>query len=206
MPQDIESIIDRKKPAETTVPICLDANLTAEYERLEAQLRDAGPATSLGDENSAEAVAEQMERLREQMAQSRVFFTFRALSEPRWRGFKASVPVKQDNQTDEEAADEYHGWLCKVVSASLIDPPATAEQVDRLCERLSDGEWSTLAGAAFSVNNSRQDIPFSVAASAMLRSSGRKSKRRAPSTNPERSSLADNSPASPSTSTTTPED
>jgi len=126
------------------------------------------------------------------------------LPEKRWRGLKASVPVKQDEQTDEEAADEYHAWLCKMVSASLIDPVATPEQVDRLSEGLSDGEWTSLAGAAFGINNSRQDVPFSAAASAMYRSSGKKSKRRARSSSRGAPSLADSSPAEPSSSETTP--
>lgn len=205
MSDDIESIISRFKPAQTSVPLCLDGELVAEYERLEVLLREAGPATSLADETSAEAIAQRMETMREQMLEARQWFIFRALPKKRWRGLKGVLPTKQAGQSDDDAADEYHAWLCKLVSATCIDPVMTQEQADRLSEDLSDGQWGALAGGAWSVNSENQQLSFSAAASGLTRRSAGKSRRPDPSASPDPSSLAEPSEPSPSTSTTTPD-
>lgn len=199
---DIESIIGQVKPAETMVPLCLDGPLVAEYERLEVLLRDAGPATSLGDETSAEAIAERMEALREQMIEARAWFTMRALTKGRWRGMQAALPVKAEGQSDEDAAAAYHQWVCKLVSATCAEPAMSQEQADRLHDALSDGQWQALSNAAWAVNTQNQAIPFSVAASALTRRSAAKSRRPEPSVNHAPVSLAANPDPSPSTSTT----
>lgn len=206
MSGDITSIIDRTKLPETSVTLCLDGPLVAEYERLEAKLRDAAPATSLAGDDSTGAIAAQMADLRERMLDAEVPFTFRALSPRRFSGLRGAVPVKQPEQSDEEAAEEYHGWVCKLVSASCVDPVMSAEQADLLCERLSDGQWGALSGAAWSVNTQRQDVPFSAAASVLSRGSGGKSKQPAPSDSPVPDSSAGSLSDEPSTSTTTPVD
>lgn len=203
MTLNIREIIDRKKPREASVPIVLDGDLAADYERLEVELRDAGPATSLGDEGSADAIRERMDRLREQMLESRVFFRLRALPDPEWSPYRAALPTKRDDQTDEQAAEEYHRWLCTIVAASCIDPVMTAEEVHELYATLSSGEWGSLAGEAWQLNTNRQDVPFSVAAYALSRTSDEKSRRPEQSGPGAPPSLADSAAPSPSTSTTT---
>jgi hypothetical protein len=94
----------------------------------------------------------------------------------------------------------YHPWVCSVVAASAVDPQMSPQQAERLADRLSDGDWMKLANAAWKVNDSSSEIPFSVAASVLYRSSGAKSKQPEPSDNPDHGSLA-GSP-SPDTSTT----
>lgn len=206
---DIESIIARVKPTEKSVPLCLDGPLAAEYERLEVLLREAGPATSLGDESSAEAIAERMAALHEELLQARVWFRFRAQPKREWRALKGRLPVKQAGQNDDEAADEYHAWVCELVAATCYEPVMTAEQAHRLCEGseqsegLTDGQWAALINAAWQVNTDNPTVPFSAAASAVTRRSAGKSRRPEPSASPAPSSSAGSPAPSPSTSTTT---
>lgn len=202
MPLSIREIIDRKKLAETQVPIVLDADLMSEYARLAVELRDAGPAANLGDDG-AEVLVERMEALRRQMQDSRVFFHLRALPEPEWSPVRAALPVKGDDQAEDEAAEEYHRWLCEVVAVSCIEPVMTADEVHELYLVLSNGEWTALCGESMALQNNRQDVPFSAAASVLSRRSAGKSRRPEPSTAPDPSSLADSVEPSPSTSTTT---
>jgi hypothetical protein len=107
---------------------------------------------------------------------------------------------------DEAYADLYHPWVCAIVAASALDPAMSPEQVERFADKLSDGDWQKLAQGAWKVNDDSSEIPFSVAASVLSRSSGAKSKQPEPSDNPDHGSLAGPADPSPSTSTTTPVD
>lgn len=200
---DIESIIDEAEPAETAVTICVKGSLKAEYERLETQLDVRETVTNLAGDGRRAEIAERMVELREQMKTYERVFIMRAVTPRRaWRNLQAKRPVKTPDMDDEAYLDLYHPWVCSVVAASALDPAMKPEQVERLADKLSDGDWSKLANAAWKVNDSSSEIPFSVAASVFSRSSGGKSKQPEPSDNPAHGSLAGRPEPSPSTSTT----
>lgn len=204
MIEDIESIIARVKRPEKSVPLCLDGDLVAEYERLETTLVDAVPAASLGDDNSAEAIVEQMRVLHERMVERRAWFHFRGLDDRPWSDLKAQLPVQQPGQSKEDHEAEYHLWKCSLVSASCYEPVMSAEQADRLFRTLTDEQRDALFAAAWGVNVTRgKTIPFSETASAVTAAFAEKWKRRAPSASPVPSSSAGSSEQSPSTNTTT---
>lgn len=171
---DIESIIGEVEPAETAVTICVKGNLRSEWERLEAQLGDVSTAvTNLAGDSPGSAIAERMAELVEQMHAFERTFVLRAVTPRRaWRNLASNRPVKTDGMDDEAYLDLYHPWLCGVVARSAADPPMSPEQVERLADRLSDGDWQKLANAAWTVNDDSRRIPFSVAASVLSRSSG----------------------------------
>lgn len=200
---DIESIIDETEPAETGCIICVKGNLRSQHDQLAAQL-DALPdvVTNLAGNSSARLLAEQMADLEEQMRAYNRTFVLRAVTPRRkWRNLMVKRPVKTPGMDDEQYADVYHPWLCEIVARSAVDPAMTAQQVERLADKLSDGDWQKLANAAWRVNDDSRDIPFSAAASVLSRSSGEKSKQPEPSDNPGHGSLAGNPAPSPSTST-----
>jgi hypothetical protein len=199
MTWDIESIIDEAEPAQTAVTICVKGSLKAEYERLETQLADVGHAvTNLAGGGPGSEIAARMVELREQMKAHERTFTLRAVTPRRaWRNLQAKRPVKTPDMDEDAYGDVYHPWVCSVVAASAVDPAMTPEQVERFADRLSDGDWGKLANAAWKVNDSSSEIPFSVAASVLSRSSGAKSKQPEPSTNPDHGSLAGSPPSEP---------
>lgn len=200
---DIESIIGDAEPAETVVTICIKGNLRSEHDRLETQLGNVSEVVgSLAGNSEKQRIAAAMAELVEQMHAWERPFTLRALTPRRaWRNLYAKRPVKTADLSAEQYADLYHPWVCEIVAASAVDPAMTPEQVGRLADKLSDGDWQRLANAAWSINEDSRDIPFSAAASALIRSSGGKSKQPEISENPAHGSLA-GSP-SPDTSTTT---
>lgn len=203
---DIESIIDEAEPAQTAVTICVKGGLKSEYERLDAQLGDiTQAATNLAGDGPGSEIAARMAELREQMQQYLRSFVFRAVTpRRRWRDLVAKRPVKTPDMDDEAYLDLYHPWVCAIVAASALDPPMKPDQVERLADKLSDGDWQKLANAAWRVNDDSSEIPFSVAASVLSRSSGAKSRQPEPSTNPDHGSLAES--PSPDTSTTPTDD
>lgn len=205
MSEDIESIIARVKRPEKHVPLCLDGDLVAEYERLETMLEDAVPAASLGDDNSAESLVEQMRLLHDQMVERRAWFHFRGIDDRPWSDLKAKLPTKQDDQSDDEHQAEYHQWKCVLVAATCYEPAISPEQADRLFRTLTDEQRAALVDAAWAVNATRgKHIPFSKTASAVTQAFAEKWKRRAPLANPAAGSLAESPAPSLSTPTTTP--
>lgn len=202
---DIESIIGDAEPAESTSIICIKGSLRAEYDLLEAQLQGAARvATNLAGDQAAIAAAERLAELAEEMRTWERPFHLRAIApRKRWRNLNARRPVKTPGMDDDDYADLYHPWLCTIVAATLVSPVCTPEQVERLADKLSDGDWSKLANDAWNVNDKSANIPFSAAASVLTRSSGAKSKQHEPPENPAHGSLAGNPEPSPSTSTKT---
>jgi hypothetical protein len=202
--RDIEAILADVEAPEGSVTLCLRASLVAEYEELAEQLErlTSNPINLAGDSAGGD-IAKRMEQLHDEMVEHEQVFRLRAVT-PRgeWRRLLGKRPVKTAEIDDDEHADAAHAWLCTVVARSAIDPAMTPEQVERLADKLSEGQWAKLAGKAWNVNDDAAGIPFSVAASVLSRSSGEKSKPQEPSTNPARGSLAGSPPSDSSTTTT----
>jgi len=198
--------IDDIETPETSVTLCLKGKLVAEHERLSAQLAGmTADPTNLAGDSPGRDIADRLVQLREEMLAHERAFSFRAVT-PRgvWRALRGKQPVRTEEADEDAYADQFHAWLCDVVAASSLDPAMTAEQVQRLADRLSNGQWTKLSNAAWNVNEDSQGIPFSAAASVLSRSSGGKSKQPEPSSNPAHGSLAGNPPSD--TTTTTPDD
>jgi hypothetical protein len=195
--------IDDIETPETSVTLCLKGKLVAEHERLSAQLdgMTADP-TNLAGDSPGRDIADRLVQLRGEMLEHERAFSFRAVT-PRgaWRALRGKQPIRTEGVDEDVHGEEFHAWLCDIVAASSLDPAMTSEQVLRLADRLSNGQWSKLSNAAWAVNEDSQGIPFSAAASALSRSSGEKSKQPEQSTNPARGSLAGN-PSSDTTTTT----
>lgn len=192
---DIESIIDDAEPAEATVVICVKGSLRSEYDLLEAQLNDMSHVvvTSLAGSGPASEIAERLAEVSEQMRAYERPFKLRAVAPRRaWRNLLAKRPLKTPGMDDEAYADVYHPWLCTVVAKTVAVPASSPEQIERLADKLSDGDWQKLANAAWRVNDDSREVPFSAAASVLIRSSGAKSKQPDPSENPGHGSLAGN--------------
>lgn len=204
MTRTAQAILDAAEPAEHSVTICLKGALSAEYQRIEGELRDIAPSTTLaGPGEHATALAQRLEELREQIVQWRQTFTFRALPPLEFENYQARVPDSAQSQTDPEGfRAAYHAWACELAAACLVEPAMTAEQVDQLSARLSIADWLKLRTAAQDVNVSEQGVPFSVAVSVLSRSSGEPSRQPEPPEPPAPSSLADSPEPPPSTSTT----
>lgn len=204
MSRTAQAILDAAEPAEASVTICLKGKLAAEYQRVEAELRDITLSTTLaGPDEHATALAQRLGELRELILQWRQTFTFRALAPLEFENYRARVPDPLQAQSEpEEFRRAYHAWACELAAACLVEPEMTADQVDQLSSRLSVVDWLKMRTAAQDVNVSEQGVPFSVAASVLSRSSGEPSRLPAPLDSPAPSSLADSPSPEPSSSAT----
>lgn len=165
--QNLDAALAAAQLPERTVSLCLAGHLQARFEDLERQLKAAqdSPARKLTDVGP-QAIAEQMEALRGEMAESTVVFTLRGLPRKQWHALVAQHP--SDDPTMAYDAETLGPAL---VRASVIDPKVSEEQWARLDEKLTDGQWSQLTDTAWNLNRRAVDVPFSLAASQMLRTS-----------------------------------
>lgn len=179
----IKDKIRRATLAEATVSLCLNGALVAEFEQHERELQAAKRnASDTLDGNAAVVeIAERMEALRERMTEDTEVFRLRALPRNRWREL---VDQHQPRRGEDGALDKRDAAIGVDVStmfpalvrASVVSPVLDAEDWSALLGDestdgvLTDAQFDALSGAAWRLNRSEVDIPFSFTASRILSS------------------------------------
>jgi len=174
---DIKKMLRQAKLPETTVPVCLRGDLQAEFERLDRALssdeqqRDDSLA---GD--GGRAVAEQIEALRAEMRGHTVDFRLRAMKRPDWRELMNAHPPRRAEDGSVDDRDKFVGvnvetFFAAMVRACVVEPELDEEDWTLLLdEALTDRQFNELSDAAWMLNRGQVKIPFSPAASKILRS------------------------------------
>lgn len=164
---NIQEIISSAKRPEKVVPLCLRGDLQAEWERLqmlfnitdtrighEAVLEGGTPAESAD-------IALQMEAVREEMTDAIESFVLRALTRKHWREIIAANPPQEDDEGD---VDEEQ-FVTDIIAACCVSPVMTRDEAADLRDNVfTDGQWQSLATAAWDLNKNVVEIPFSLAA------------------------------------------
>lgn len=179
MSKDIKSLIRGAKLPERTVPICLRADLVAEIEAAERDLTEAqrAPRDSLAAGSRVRELAERIEALRERMQEHTISFRLRALPRPRWRELIAEHPPRKGEDGSVDERDKYIGvdtstFYEAMIRACVVEPELDDDDWRILLEdSLTDRQFDELATAAWALNRHEVDIPFSLAASRVIRSS-----------------------------------
>jgi hypothetical protein len=165
---DIEALLKKAKPRETTVAVYLAGDVVADIERLERQLADAGAAQwkadSLAATDPTKAIAEKIEAARKRLKASEAEFRFRALPDKEWSDMLAAHPPR-DAEKEMFNPETFPRAL---IAACCVDPVMTPEQVDRLFGVLNQAQRNQVFDTAYEVNMEASTIPFSVTASALL--------------------------------------
>jgi hypothetical protein len=168
---DITEALAGARLPEKTVPICLRGDLQARFEELERQLvaaqRDTSDSLAAG--SRPRELAEQIEALRREMADHTVTFTLRAVPRRAWTKLVADHPPREDNQVDRVLGVNEETFISVLIREATVDPELTDDQWDLLDEKLTEFQWQKLFNAAWSLNARDVDVPFSHAASTILR-------------------------------------
>lgn len=170
---DIEQIIAAAKPAEVSVRLCLRGDLNAEHDRLTRALAEArtdgrsdtsdeASERSVADADPAVELAQQVLDVEQRMREASVEFLLRAVT-------RDDYVVLQAAATTDGAVD-VDRFVASLIPRSVIKPNGTPEQLQRLVDVLSAGQYERLAQAAFRVNTGAVDVPFSRLASVVGRS------------------------------------
>jgi hypothetical protein len=172
---NVAEIIRKAKRPERTVDLFLGDERVAEYEQLEHQLESARSTDSL-DGGPARAIAQQMRDLEAAMSESRVTVRLRAMSRVAHARLLGEHPPRRGEDGEFVAADQlgYNAetYWPALIRASWVEPQLAAADLDYLLDEvLTAGQFDAVAKEALVVNRGRVDVPFSPAASTLLRTS-----------------------------------
>lgn len=182
----IKDAIAESKPSSCSVPICLRADLVAEYEERDRRLSEAvrKPANSLAGNGSAVLIAE-MDEIREQMIEYTYDFRIIDCGRRTYGKILAEHPPRENNAAEQKQgfADSFYAALLRVsiVSPELDDDdwlalvgwePGTFGEDDPGDEgKLTEAQFTALTNGAWKVGHRDVDVPFSRAASLLRRTS-----------------------------------
>lgn len=177
---NIDDLLAQAKPAERTIRLCLRGDLQAAWEQLDhdrAKAQAEDRSDSLAG-SPATAIARQMQDLAEQMEAATVTFRLRALPRKAYQALVAAHPPRRGPDGGVVADDAEHDlntatfWE-PLIKATTVEPDLTEGHWERLLgEILSDRQFEQLAIAALAACRGNVDIPFSSAASVLIRASG----------------------------------
>ncbi|HEX5543679.1 MAG TPA: hypothetical protein VFX60_19350 [Micromonospora sp.] len=177
MTSSFAEIRQRARRPEATVPVCLAGDLVAEHEELDRQLQAQRADGDGGIEGDSRAwLAEQIRALEERMREDTYPFRLRALRRPEFKALLAACPPRRTESGEVDERDAGRGFDIdalyeRLVPASIIDPEPGPD-LDAVLAELTDGQFVELGNAAFFLNRGSVDVPFSRAASVILRGTG----------------------------------
>lgn len=177
---------DETRP-EKIVALCLRGDLRAEWDRLRAQL-DTAPAddepSTMAARASKRRIADQLKQVEDEMRAATVEFRLRALPRKRLPGMRPGQVVWHElverhpprtgadgkpDRRDTAIGVNTDSFFDELVRVSIVEPEVDERRWQALLERLTDAQWDELARAAWSLNRSGVDVPFSRAASIIRR-------------------------------------
>lgn len=167
---DVKEMIRSAKLPEATVPLCLRADLVAEYERTERDLAAAVKAAGdslAGPGGQARALEERLAALREEMTGSTLTVTLRALPTAKYRALMDEHPPRVvDDQVDRR--DRVFGFnidtfFDALARACVVAPDLDDEDWEALTGedgKLTDAQYGVLTDTAWKLNRKDVDLPF----------------------------------------------
>jgi hypothetical protein len=177
--KNFKAMMAEARLPERTVDLCLRGDQVADFQALEAELDAARIAAGDSLDDGSGDIVERMEAIRELMRENTYPVRLRALPGREFRKLKAQHPVPRtdDGEVDTAASRGFDfnpdTFFEPLIRVSMIDPEiVSAADWDEMYGRLTDYQLDELAVACLSLNRTGVDIPFSLAASKMKRTSG----------------------------------
>lgn len=205
-PQDFKAKLAKASLPERSVDLCLNGALRADYDQLQTELvqMTADGSGRLGGNPQARAVAEQMQALRDEMADSEVTVTLRALPNARWMQLVTDHAPRKDNTGDATVGYNQATFYPALIRESFVDPVLDDDEFTQLLDALNSHQFDELANAAWALNRGDVRVPFSALASETLRNSGETSQQQSGSASAPDDSGVGNRPARRRTATAAP--
>lgn len=185
---DLKTLLKNSSLPERAVSYVTDRAMTAEFQRLQDELENAGQKRKGDVRMSAEIkrIAKKIEDLREQMTASTIEFTLRGMRSADWRALKAEHPVGDEPSIlDQYLEADYEATLKAAVRLSMVDesmptgaawkpldegyaPLLDEEDWENFTSNCTAGDWERFTDAVFAMNEKGSKLPFSQGASAVL--------------------------------------
>lgn len=183
----IEQVLAGVRPKTSSAWVCLDGGLLGEHERLEHLLAEALKADAVENRlPKAPEIARQIGELEERIKQAEVEFSFVSIGQKAWTDLLVKHPPAEEDAA--RGADFGEGFPQAAVAASCTSPKMTEAQAHELFESFTVGQWEQLWAGCLRANVAGADVPFSLAASAVLRVSETRSEQPGTTESPAASS------------------
>ena len=170
-----------KRP-ETRVSFCLDGDLKAEHEALEADF-NASRNRSLADArlvDTSRGLAQQVNDLEERMKESTVEFIIRGLKRGDWNELVAEHAPRDGNALDKSYGFNVEALMTVAIPKCIASVENHAGEVlefdvaaewAALAEDMTDSQYEDFVLAVLRVNKGRNEVPFSLSAYRMIQDS-----------------------------------
>lgn len=175
---DFSTLLAAAQLPERSVPVCLRADLAADHEAADRELEQLvrNPPSSLGGDGRGE-LRDRIAALEAEMKASTYPFRLRALPKPKFRALVAAHPPRRGDDGEPDQRDAVIGlnaetFFDALIRACLLDPALDDAQWADLEAKLTDRQYDDLSNAAWYLNRSEVDVPFSRAASRQNLDSG----------------------------------
>lgn len=152
----LADLLDRYKPPERTVTVCLRGDLRARHDELSRQLESVRmPATAkMGDSSQAVDLAAELRQLEEEMREATAAFRFKALGHYALRQLEERFPAKSGRGWD--VNEGAHALL----AATSVEPAMTEDEARQLLEALDRDNALRLVNTAWEACTGSADVPF----------------------------------------------
>lgn len=169
---ELSDLIKSAKLPERTIQHCVRGDIVADVERLERELSSLKTQDSrLTGNPEARALAEQIEALREEMSESVIEFTLRALPRRAFQKLLASHPARDDDKYDRSIGYNRETFVDALVRASVAAPEVSEEDWETIVDAMTAAQWEDFANVAAALNMEQVSVPFSRSASRILQAS-----------------------------------
>lgn len=162
----IRQLVDEFEPAEKVVPLVMKPQVQAKIEALELELIEVRKEVeTLAGNPKAIEIGARIDALTESAQDSIIRVTIRQLHRKKWSDMRARHPHADptmylyDSKIFEEA-----------IPACWASPEISTETRDSILDKITDGQWDTLAQAVKEVNGDVA-VPFSALATRVRRAS-----------------------------------
>ncbi|MET9339279.1 hypothetical protein [Nonomuraea sp. NPDC003804] len=171
--QSIDDILGQIRLPERVYPLCVRADLCAEWEqaeqalaRAEAESRDSLAGTSA----AGVAAARRVQELEAEMADHTISIRLRALPHKRFSDLQAEHPGREGKEEAWNPAT----FGVALLAECAVEPAMNVGQAGQLVDRLTHGQWDDLFTTLWAMNRSKVEVPKSRKVSAALRNSTKK--------------------------------
>lgn len=170
-----------KRP-ETRVSFCLDGDLKAEHEAVEAEF-NASRSRSLADNrlvDTSRDLAQQVSDIEGRMKEATVEFLVRGMKRGDWNELVAEHAPREGNALDKSYGFNVEALMTVAIPkciASVEDHAGESVEFDAaaewsaLAEDMTDSQYEDFVLAVLRVNKGRNEVPFSLSAYRMIQAS-----------------------------------
>ena len=166
------------KLPEASHPVCLRADLVADFEaaerELEALRKKPNHGASLEGDGTGRLVR-RIEELQQEMEGAQITFRLRALPKSKWRQLVAAYPPRRDPETNDPIPEDVQigvnreEFLDALLKVSIVEPEISEEQWPDFLNKVTDRQYSDLCDEAWFLNRGEVSVPFSRAVSQLKR-------------------------------------